>query len=402
MKEEQHPIDRCIACSTCVVYCPVVEASRQYRGPKITGPTEERFRRIGSVEDPFLNLCSNCRNCDISCPAGVPVGTVNMQAKGEHCRLHRPPLRDWILAHGEWMAVLARPFAPIANLVLGNGPIRRILQMVGISAAAPMPNYVFRSFRQRFRWRRKKESEKKVVFFPGCYIDSNDPKAGEDLVWLLEHHGWQVIVPEGLHCCGAPIVSNGFLAEAGRRAASNVRTLLPYARAGMPILTACTSCGLMLRREYRELFPSAEVDEVAAAAWDAGEFLKELMGRGEFAPGENPVSEVLAYHAPCHLRAQGIGKPGLELLEMIPGLRLQDTDAGCCGIAGSYGFKADRYAIAMQVGQDLFTAVRESGAARVVSECGTCRLQITHATGVTSLHPLSVLRESFVDTAEKS
>jgi glycerol-3-phosphate dehydrogenase subunit C len=114
------------------------------------------------------------------------------------------------------------------------------------------------------------------------------------------------------------------------------------------------------------------------------------------------VSEVLAYHAPCHLRAQGIGKPGLELLEMIPGLRLVDTDAGCCGIAGSYGFKADRYAIGLQVGQELFKAVRESGAGRVVSECGTCRLQITHATGATSLHPLSVLRESFVDTAGKS
>ena len=93
------------------------------------------------------------------------------------------------------------------------------------------------------------------------------------------------------------------------------------------------------------------------------------------------------------MRAQGNGLPGLELLRRLDGVTVENADAGCCGISGSYGFKKEKYDIAQTVGSELFTKVRESGAQAAVSECGTCRVQITHGSGKFSLHPVTILRQ---------
>jgi glycerol-3-phosphate dehydrogenase subunit C len=80
---------------------------------------------------------------------------------------------------------------------------------------------------------------------------------------------------------------------------------------------------------------------------------------------------------------------------MIPGLKVTDADASCCGIAGSYGFKSEKQDIAMAVGENLFEKIRASGADGVLSDCATCRLQISQATGFTTLHPITILRQAY-------
>ncbi|RXE62175.1 anaerobic glycerol-3-phosphate dehydrogenase subunit C, partial [Muribaculaceae bacterium Isolate-002 (NCI)] len=92
--------DKCIACTTCVVHCPVAEATHKFLGPSMIGPAYERFRLLGLTEDPSLHSCANCKNCDISCPHVVPVSSINMLARAEQCKKRRPGLRDWVLAHG--------------------------------------------------------------------------------------------------------------------------------------------------------------------------------------------------------------------------------------------------------------------------------------------------------------
>ena len=99
------------------------------------------------------------------------------------------------------------------------------------------------------------------------------------------------------------------------------------------------------------------------------------------------------YHAPCHLRAQGNGLPGLELLRRLPGVMVRNADAGCCGISGSYGFKKEKYDIGQEIGAALFKTIRESGAHIAASECGTCRVQILHGSGLPCLHPVSIVRQ---------
>lgn len=398
-------VDKCTTCSTCVAYCPVTRATRAFNGPKLTGPASERFRLFGQGEINALDYCSNCKNCDIACPSGVRISVLNMLARAEACRLRPPSPRDWILAHGHTLAKAAAWIpAPLARFGMFNPLTRTILDALGIDRRAPLPGFASPSFRAGLRQRPRRAGtassageQRQVVFFPGCFVTDYDAQTGLALVDLLERAGYQVIVPE-FECCGLPLVANGFFDDAEQAALTNRAILDPYVRQGLPILTVCPSCALMLRQEYGEFFPRHQtLRDLSPLVEDACEFVAGLFERGELAPAVRASSGRLIYHAPCHLRAQGIGTPGLSLVrEKVPGISIEDARAGCCGISGSYGFKKEKYDVAAAVGSELFAAVQESGADCVLTECGTCRLQINHHTGKPALHPL-VWLHSLID-----
>ena len=387
----KHPNpDACIACTTCVVQCPVAQATTNFLGPRMIGPAYERFRLLGLAEEESLHYCANCKNCDIACPQGVP--------RAEQCRKKRPPLRDWILGHGELMAKLLRYVpAKLKNFGMLNPVTRFALDKLGISAKAPMPAFAEKSFRQQLKKIWQPHTNKYVVLFPGCYLDVYDPQTGLDLVWVLNQAGYHVIVPKEFVCCGLPMVANGFWDDARANAKKNIAELQRWRKEGIPVITGCPSCALMFSSDLPEYYPDLMIDGVSTTLLDAQAFLLDCVEKGELRLPEKTVdsSEVpseLIYHAPCHLRAQGNGLPGLDLLRALPGMHVSNADAGCCGISGSYGFKKEKYPIGMQMGSALFDAVRKSPAPVAASECGTCRVQIKHGSGKDCMHPVSVLR----------
>jgi len=396
MKKHHNNPDSCTACTVCIAHCPVTAATNQFRGPKMVGPALERMRLSQEDVEPSLEYCSNCKNCDMSCPSGVPISTLNMLARAKLFKTRKHSKRDYILSHGEQAAKLAAmmPFgAALANM--GMDMSRGILKMIGISDKAPLPPYAATSFIKQFKALRQQSYPDKVVFYPGCFINYNDPKVGMDFVAVMQANQYEVIVESDLVCCGSPLVVNGFLDEAEANAKINIEILKKWTDQGIPVITCCTSCGLMLKQEYQELFHIEGVEEYAKHLYDAGEFLLELYDKGRLNTDFGTLNEQYMYHAPCHLRAQGMGLPGLELLEMIPGLKVTNVDAGCCGISGNYGFKEDKYDIAMKIGTPLFTKLKESGLSTAVSECGTCRLQIAHGAQVKTLHPMTLVRRSY-------
>jgi glycerol-3-phosphate dehydrogenase subunit C len=259
----------------------------------------------------------------------------------------------------------------------------------------PPPRYAEAMFVKRFGGLKQVPHDAKVVFFPGCYINYYDPQVGLDFVAVMQRNGYEVVVPDGLRCCGVPLMSNGYLDEAARSGEHNLRILGRWTDEGYPVVACCPSCALMLKREYQELLDLEASHRVAGHIHDAGEFLLGLYDEGKLDTGFTPMSGRFIYHAPCHLRAQGIGRPGLELLRLLPGVEVRDADAGCCGLAGSYGFKKDKAAIARAVGAELFRKIADHGADAAVSECGTCRLQIARGTGVPVRHPVSILRQAY-------
>lgn len=390
--------DQCIACTTCVVHCPVAEATPKFLGPRMIGPAYERFRLLGLAEDPSLHYCANCKNCDISCPHGVPVSSINMLARAEQCKKQRPGLRDWVLAHGELQARWLRLIpAGLKNFGMLNPVTRALLDALGIDKRAPLPRFAGQTFRQQARGFKQSGQRRKVVFFPGCYVDVYDPRTGLDMLWALNRAGYEVIVPDEFVCCGLPMVANGFWQDARANAERNLAALARWREQGIPVITGCPSCALMFKTELSEFFPDLTQKHGLTPLADAQEFLLDCVERGELRlESENRASlpELrVIYHAPCHLRAQGNGLPGLELLRRLPGVTSRNADAGCCGISGSYGFKKEKYAIAQDIGAALFRTVRESGAHVAVSECGTCRVQILHGSELPCLHPVSIVRQ---------
>lgn len=403
--------DSCIACTICLVHCPVAQATPNFLGPRMVGPAYERFRLLGLGEEQSLHYCSNCKNCDIACPHDVPISAFNMRARAAQSARVRPPFRDWILGHGEKLANMLR-YVPAfcKNLGMLNPLTRKVLGCIGISPEAPLPAFAPKSFRTLFKQRDGssdpgKDSARQVVFFPGCYIDIYDPRAGLDMVWLLEKAGYTVIVPDSFACCGLPMVANGFWDDAHTNARRNMKILHDYAEQNIPVITGCPSCALMFNADIPEYFPdiASELGQVAhdghaaplPAISDAQSFLWNCVTTGELQLKTASKALKVIYHAPCHLRAQGTGLPGLDLLQALPNVTAVNAHAGCCGISGSYGFKKEKYAIGMEVGAELFSTLRASNADYAASECGTCRLQMRHGSGMTSLHPVSIVREAF-------
>lgn len=390
--------DHCIACTSCVASCPVTAATNKFGGPKLVGPAHSRMQFAEGDIEKSLDFCSNCKNCEITCPSGVAVSTLNMLQRGAYYRTHPHSQRDDMLAHGERMAKLVRklPFGVWgANLGMKIGKQLGIFKQIGIAGERNMPAYASRSFMERFKEIKQTPYDKKVVFFPGCFINDNDPEVGVAFVKVMQANHYEVVVDKEFVCCGSPLVVTGYLDEAKEHADKNVDRLLYWQSKGYPVVACCTSCSLMLKQEYHELFDEPKMAQAAQAVYDSFEFLDILAEKKELSLEFSPLQHEYIYHAPCHLRAQGIGLPAMEILRQIPGLRIENADAGCCGMSGNYGFKEDKYEVSMKVGEKLFHRIEKSTGEKVVSDCGTCRLQIEHATGRETCHPMQILAEAY-------
>jgi glycerol-3-phosphate dehydrogenase subunit C len=399
IKPVELTLDQCIKCNICTTACPVSGVTDLFPGPKFTAPQAGRFRQPGQpTPDGSVDYCSGCRVCNLVCPTGVKIAEMNARARAEMVSQGKfsilKRLRNNILARAELVGKLAQPVAPLANLFLNLGPARILLEKVlAIHHAAPFPKISPTKFTPWFKNHRPAaRTSRQVVYFHGCSTQYYEPRVGRAAVRVLEANGFEVIVPPQ-NCCGLPLLSNGEFGAARRYHQNNVRHLIEYARRGIPIVGTSTSCTLTLKEEAPELLDMHDADTllVARQTYDLNEFLILLWEEGTLNTDFRPLSLTLGYHIPCQYRGHRIGKPGLELLDMVPGLKILESQAACCGIAGTYGFKTEKYDIAMQVGQPLFDFLVELGQPMAVCDSETCRWQITRATGLPSIHPIELL-----------
>jgi glycerol-3-phosphate dehydrogenase subunit C len=393
-------LDHCVKCTICETACPVSNVSPLFPGPKYAGPQSERYR---IADEPSVDLsvdyCSGCGICSQVCPQGVKIAEINSQARNKLKRQKGVPLRDRIITRPTWLGRLGTPTAPIANFTLGFKPARILAEKtLGVHRDAPAPKFAGRRFSKWARGRTGAKTGRKIVYFHGCGTEYYEPWEGEKVVQILEHNGFEVIVPKQ-DCCGLPLQSSGLFDDARKVVLRLARNLAAHVRDEDTIIVGnATSCTLMLKREAREIL-SLEDDpalkRVSERTYDICELLLELHDRGELKTDFAAVNETIAYHAPCQQQGHWVGKPALDLLALIPGLDVREMDARCCGIAGTYGLKAEKYDIAMAVGRDLFDQVAASGASTVACDSETCRWQIAHGTQRPAAHPIEYLHRAY-------
>jgi glycerol-3-phosphate dehydrogenase subunit C len=392
-------LDHCVKCTICETFCPVSNVTPLFPGPKYVGPQAERFRVDGEPSfDASLDYCSGCGICTQVCPQGVHIAEINTQARAELKATKGVPLRDRILARPTLAGRLGTPAAPIANWTLRNRFARVLAErFLGLHRDAPMPRFAGRTFQ---RWARRHEAPalpRRVAFFHGCGTNYYEPRLGEMTVAVLEHNGIRVEVPRQ-DCCGLPLQSNGLFDDARGYVLRLAKRLAPYAHDGVDIVGTSTSCTLMLKREALEILgldADPDLRAVSGRVFDICEYLLRLHDDGALAGGFRPLPETVLYHAPCQQQGHGIGKPALDLMALIPELQVEESDATCCGVAGTYGLKREKYDIAMKVGSGLFSQIEASRAERSVCDSETCRWHIAHATGVQSVHPVELLHRAY-------
>ncbi|MBS1252358.1 MAG: Anaerobic glycerol-3-phosphate dehydrogenase subunit C [Anaerolineales bacterium] len=396
---------RCIGCLVCSSACPVAaKLDKQFPDPALlatTLSTGVRIKRNGSSAAPIernADTCSLCLNCHVACPSGVALNRANAQAKDAYIQEQGQSLRDWLMGRAELMGQLGSLTPPLSNHALHNGIVRRGMEAtLGISRHADMPAYTApfkRWFADRSTQTDPATAERKVVYFVGCYGNYSDTQPGKDMVAALERLGVHVEAPEQ-RCCGLPLVSNGDMNSARQRAEANLASFQPWLEQGYDVIATCTSCSLMLKHDYTEVLGLEAAEEMAGRTYDLGEYLRLMAEAGELDLDElKPVPMATAYHTPCHLRAQQIDLPFIDLIREIPDFEVEVLDTVCCGLSGSYGFKAEKYDVSMDVGRHLFEALEAAEPDLALSECGTCQVQMHHGTRLPVAHPISILRQA--------
>jgi glycerol-3-phosphate dehydrogenase subunit C len=388
--------DRCIKCNVCNTACPVLPVTDLFPGPKYCGPQAQRFRPGDPIEE-WVDYCSGCGACTRACPSGVKVAELNSRARARVYERKGIPLRNRLISRSELLGRVGSRAAPLANLGLELRPARVVAERVlGIARDAPLPRFSQGSFRGRFkRLRQPDDPWLRVAYFHGCSTNYYEPWVGEDTVRVLGAAGIGVDLPPQ-RCCGLPFMSNGDFRTARRLAEANLRSLLPAVRSGLKIVGTSTSCTLTFKHEYRDVLGlrGPEWDELAAATYDLFELLRELTWEGKLRLSTGRLPRRVLYHGPCQLRSHGVGQPASELLGALEGVSLAESGVECCGIAGTYGLKAEKYEIARAVGAGLVDRAREHGAELIACDSETCRWQATSLTGLPARHPIELLAEA--------
>ena len=348
-----------------------------------------------------LDLCLSCKACKTECPSSVDMAKIKTEFLAHYYEKNGTPLRARIMGHIHTLSKLAAPVAPLANLAMQTPLAKPAMSLIGIHPNRKMSPFERRTFVSRWKQHRKQAPSRpatrgKVVYFHDTWATYNYPQIGMATVQLLEAAGFQVIVEERRACCGRPALSKGLVDSARKSARRNVQVLAPYAKQGIPILGTEPSCILTLRDEYRDLLPGDEdMEAVASQAFMFDEYLAELLRAGtlgiEWKTNTGP--EVL-FHGHCHQKALiGVG-PSMAMLKAA-GCRPKESGAGCCGMAGSFGYEEEHYEVSRKVGEErLFPTIRETPMDVTISVAGvSCRQQIEHFTHRRSKHIAEVLAE---------
>ena len=391
-------LDQCIKCTICETSCPVAAVTPLFSGPKFVGPQAERFRNGDSV-DHSVDYCSSCGTCSVVCPQGVHVAELNSLARAVMKAEHGVPIRDRIITQTVLMGQAMTPVAPIANAVLGNKLARYAMEkVVGVHRDAPMPTARPQSLHV---WLKKRPAPTKaptrgaLVYFHGCAGGYFEVDAAMRAIEVLEHLGYEVLVPQQ-GCCGLAEQSNGLFEQATKSVRALVKSLRS-AGTDLTIVSTAGSCAGMLKHEAHEILGLDDSDliDVGTRTREISEFLMELYEAGDLPTEFQRVDLRLPYHAPCQLKSQGIGTPAADLLRLIPGLEVLDSNVTCCGIAGTYGLKKEKYEIAQAVGKPLFDMVRANEEGLAACDTETCRWQIESSTGVRTVHPIVLVHRAY-------
>ncbi|SHI73736.1 glycerol-3-phosphate dehydrogenase subunit C [Tessaracoccus bendigoensis DSM 12906] len=391
-------LDMCVKCTICETSCPVAPVTPLFSGPKFVGPQAERFRDGESV-DHSVDYCSSCGTCSVVCPQGVHVAELNSLARAVMKAEQGVPVRDQLITQTVLMGKAMTPVAPIANAVLDNKLARIAMEkIVGVHRDAPMPTARTQSLHS---WLKKRPARTKpatrgsVVYFHGCAGGYFEVDAAKKAIEVLEHIGYDVIVPEQ-GCCGLAEQSNGLF----EKASASVRKLdeqLRSAGTDLPIVSTAGSCTGMLKHEAHEILGihDPELLDVGTRIREISEFLMELYEADELPTDFRPINMRLPYHAPCQVKSQGMGTPAYDLLRLIPGLEVIDSNVTCCGIAGTYGLKKEKYEIAQAVGKPLFDMIKDTNEGLAACDTETCRWQIEKSSGVTTVHPIVLIHQAY-------
>ena len=408
-KELERVFEVCHGCRMCFKYCDVFPDlfklidDEQHGGDvkKLTAPETKEV----------MDGCFQCKLCEVQCPytprdnhpyqLDFPKLVHRYQA--QRTKEHGVSLQNRMLGSPDFLGALGRASFGMANVMNKVRPHRVLMELVlGIHRDKQLPDFAPTTFE---KWARQEGKEAtapggEAVLFQTCFVQNNAPELGRDALAVLEKNGVGIKTVAGLKCCGMPAWEHGDLETLRKNAKHNLDLLTPHVEAGAKVLVINPTCSMMMRREYKELLAPEDrprAEKLAKAVADAGEFLWSIRNEPRFSNDfKSSPGEKVAYHAPCHLRAQAVGFKGRDLLKRIPGVQPASV-LECCGHDGTYAMRKDTFEDSKRVGEKSFAGMKEAEAQVWVTECPLAATQFEQHAGNKALHPLTVLARAYRD-----
>lgn len=334
-----------------------------------------------------LDLCLSCKGCQSDCPVNVDMATYKAEFTHHHYA-RRPwarPLSHWSMG---WLPLWSR-FASRAPRIVNNlARLPLAKRLGGIAPERAIPAFAEQTFTAWFRARDVHEGTRgKVVLWPDTLTDHLAPEIGRAAVEVLEAAGYQVVIPGKPVCCGLTWISTGQLGTAKNVIERSLAVLAPFLAAGTPIVGLEPSCTAALRQDAPDLL---EDNHLAAAAANSTYTFAEFLQRSGWQPPQVGGEALVQPH--CHQHAV-LGFDADRAVMRAAGIDAVVPDAGCCGLAGNFGFEPDHYELSQAVGERvLLPAVRAADpSTQVLADGFSCRTQIAHGTDRRPLHLAQLL-----------
>ncbi|RMG38320.1 MAG: FAD-binding oxidoreductase [Planctomycetota bacterium] len=344
----------------------------------------------------LADRCFQCGQCRLECPVNVDIPALMVEAKAAHVASNGLKAGDWLISRVHTLGALGCRASWLANWIIASPFARWILERtLGIHRRRRLPRFARRSFLASLKNHvfepADSPARSEVVLFVDYYANYHDPDLARALIGILCSNGIRVIVPARQRVSGMAMYSAGDLEPARRLAEQNTRELAEAARDGLPIVCTEPSAVLCMKDAYPRLLDHPDVGLVAEQAVEAGAYLLQLYREEMLQSPSHPVHLTVGYHTPCHTRVLHGGSAWPELLRLIPGLRLHRIDAGCTGMAGTYGLAAENFERSLQIGRPMLRHVAEGVFQVASAECSGCKLQMEQASDKVAVHPLKLL-----------
>jgi len=389
----------CNGCRLCFNLCPSF--------PELFQDVEKHdgdVRQIAPGEvDRIVDLCFQCKICYVKCPYTpedkheflLDFPRLMMRVNAVRRKERGGSLRSYVLSRPGLMGRMAGACAGLANWANRQPALRVGLEMtLGIHREKHLPEFHSETFEDWFRKQPAPAGDpNKAVLFYTCSVNYNEPEVGKAAVEVFSKNGVALSCPKQV-CCGMPAIETGDIELAKRLARQNVESLYPHVQAGKKVLAIDPTCSYMLRKEYAELAGSPEARAVAAATRDLCEYLFELKQEGSFNRDFRSTPGRVAYHLPCHLRAQNIGYRSRDMMRTIPGVTIQMVEH-CSGHDGTWAMKKEFFPLAMLAGRKAFEGMAAAEAETFASDCPLASIQIGQALGKKPIHPIQVLARAY-------
>ena len=396
----------CHGCRMCFKYCdsfPILFKA-------IDDECDGDVRKLQPAKiEAVMDACFQCKLCEVQCPYtprdGHPFQLDFPKLVHRHAAIRkqttRPTLQSFALRDPDLAGAAARASFGVANAMNKVALHRWFMEKIlGIHRDKLLPEFASQTFEH---WAAGEKLMDRgpggdVVLFQTCYVQHNEPQIGRDTVFVMQRNGVDLRCEKGLECCGMPAWERGDLELVRSKAKHNLDRLMPFVDAGAKVMAINPTCSMMLRREWPELVGGDDrerAQRLAAAVVDPGEYLWSIRNEPRFdATFASSPGGPVAYHAPCHLRAQGVGFKSRDLLRKIPGVQPK-TVMECCGHDGTHAMLTEGFEYSQRVGAKAFEGMQEAETEIWATDCPLAALQFEQHAGRKPMHPMTILAKAY-------